>query len=236
MPLFNERARLPALIQQLQVCQADKVVFVDGGSDDGSWQWLQNYLSKKSTNSNEPKWQCVQSEVPGRATQMNLGAACCETDILIFLHADTTLPDGAISLTRNQLSNAKGLDRAQGWGFFRVRFLEQDWRMRVIAWCINQRSRLTSVATGDQVQFVNRELFVRGGGFQEIELMEDIALSKSLRKLASPIVIKQAVQTSARRWLQAGVIRTVLLMWLLRLGYFLGISPDKLASFYRQVR
>lgn len=231
VPLLNERDNLPTLVQQLKELCADQVVIVDGGSDDGSWQWLKDNVANKSG------WQCLQSNKSGRANQMNFGAANCQTDVLLFLHADTTLPDDAVNLVRNTLS-VKCNDQSikEAWGFFPVRFLEHDWRMRIIVWFMNKRSQLTSVSTGDQVQFVSRELFASIGGFQEIELMEDIALSKALKKITLPTVMHQPVETSARRWLQAGVFRTVLLMWSLRLAYFLGVAPDKLASFYRQVR
>ena len=223
VPVLDELARLPVLSQQLRLSQADQIILVDGGSEDGSWQWLQtewcNGTSRTAVNS-----------ARGRALQMNAGAAQSSTDMLLFLHADTSLPQDAVAAVKH------ALHQTRGWGRFDVQFDSPGMAMRFIAWFINQRSRLTGIATGDQAIFVSRELFDQLGGFPNIALMEDIALCKLLKRSSKPHCLRQRVTTSARRWQEYGVIRTVILMWSLRLAYFLGVSPEKLARFYRNQR
>ena len=126
------------------------------------------------------------------------------------------------------------LDESPGWGFFKVRLSGTDWRFRVIERFMNWRARLTRVATGDQALFVSRRLFEAIGGFAEIALMEDVEICKRLRETGPPTVVAIAVTTSSRRWEQRGVLRTVLLMWYLRLRYWLGADPGLLARIYRR--
>lgn len=162
----------------------------------------------------------------GRAIQMNAGAAVAEGDVLLFLHADTRLPSGALTLIGAAIvGGAK-------WGRFDVR-IESDRRaLGMVAWFMNHRSHLTGVVTGDQGIFVHRDLFEHVGGYPEIALMEDIALSKLLRKEGRPARIRSRVVTSPRRWEKHGVWRTITLMWALRLRYLLGADPDALAVRY----
>jgi len=162
---------------------------------------------------------------------MNAGAEKAKQDVLLFLHADTMLPNNA------KLEIEKGISGKHLWGRFNVEFDETCLVMRVIAFFINQRSKLSQIATGDQAMFIKRDLFERVGGFDDIALMEDVAMSKKLYKLGNaPYAAKIKVVTSARRWKQNGVIRTVIKMWWYRLAYFLGVSPDSLAQGYRNVR
>ena len=146
--------------------------------------------------------------------------------MLLFLHADTWLPDGA-----DRLILARLRDR-RAWGRFDVHIRGEHPLLPIIAWAMNLRSRLTGVCTGDQGLFVERRLFVRVGGYPQIELMEDIALSKRLRRSARPVALAARVSTSGRRWEKRGVLRTILLMWWLRLRYFLGTSPARLQRIY----
>lgn len=223
VPLLNERAGLPGLCRQLAKQDAEQSIIVDGGSDDGSWQWLQ-------TNWQDGKKCLALRGDCGRAQQMNIGAARCDTDMLLFLHADSKLPVNACALIR------KAITGGALWGRFDVQIESSRYAMKVIAWFINLRSRLTGVATGDQAIFVSSNAFQRVGGYDLIPLMEDIALSRKLKRLGQPACLPDKVLTSARRWEEGGVTKTVLLMWYLRLAYYLGVTPQRLARHYRHVR
>ena len=163
----------------------------------------------------------------GRGAQMNAGAASSDGNILLFLHADTLLPEGALKQIRH------GVRAGWHWGRFDVRFDQAGWSFRTIASMMNWRSRKSGIATGDQAMFMTRAAFDLVGGFDEIDLMEDIAMSKKLNTIGAPLCLDMKVMTAARRWQQKGVLRTVLLMWWLRLAYWLGVSPTKLAQWYR---
>lgn len=216
MPVLNEAPRLPAGLKALQGWRhVGEVIVVDGGSEDGG-----DVLA-------EPMADRVLRSAPGRAVQLNVGAACAGGDYLLFLHADTRL----------EIAPAAMLDilRAEpGWGFFRVRLSGADRRFRVIERFMNWRSRLTRVATGDQALFVSRSLFETVGGFAEIALMEDVEICKRLRRTGPPRVVPVAVTTSSRRWERDGLLRTVLLMWYLRFCFWLGADPGRLARLYRR--
>lgn len=163
----------------------------------------------------------------GRARQMNAGAAAASGDVLVFLHADTLLPADA------DKAIARGLTTSC-WGRFDVRLWGREPSFRVIETLMNLRSRLTGIATGDQAMFIEREAFVRVGGFPDIPLMEDVAISRQLKAIARPACLRQRVVTSARRWRANGIGRTVLLMWRLRLAFALGADPDRLAQRYER--
>jgi rSAM/selenodomain-associated transferase 2 len=158
---------------------------------------------------------------------MNSGAAVARGDIFLFLHCDTFLPDNALQMV------VGNYQRNNYWGRFDVRLSGNKFVFRLIERLMNLRSRLTSIATGDQAIFIAGNLFNRIGGFPEIALMEDISVCRLLRKLSSPVCLKQKVITSSRRWESNGVVATILLMWKLRLYYFLGVSADKLSCKYR---
>jgi rSAM/selenodomain-associated transferase 2 len=163
----------------------------------------------------------------GRAAQMNRGAAAARGDVLVFLHADTRLPASAGRLIADGMA-ATG----RAWGRFDVRLSGAQPSLRVVEASMNWRSRLTGIATGDQAIFVTRDRFREVGGYPEIALMEDVALSKALKRLGPPVCLRARVTTSSRRWERDGVVRTVLLMWSLRLRYFLGADPSDLARRY----
>ncbi len=217
IPALNEASSLGRLLPALTALpNRPEVILADGGSSDQSVAIAQQ---AGVTLVSAPR---------GRARQMNAGAAIANGDTLVFLHADTVLPDGALA----QLEQAMGAG-AQ-WGRFNVRLSGRHWLFRIIERLINLRSCLTGVATGDQGIFVRRELFRQLNGFAELPLMEDVELSKRLRRIARPRCIRQPLTTSSRRWEHHGILRTVLLMWRLRLEYFLGASPDTLAQRYRR--
>ena len=163
----------------------------------------------------------------GRARQMNAGAAMARGPWLAFLHADNRV-DEAVNA---RLLQCAGTPRP-AWGRFDVRLAGPGPFLRVIEWSMNWRSRLTGIATGDQLMVVHRDLFRSVGGFPDIPLMEDVALSSALRRHTRPRCFRERVTTSARRWQREGVLRTVLLMWRLRLGFALGADPRDLARRY----
>lgn len=223
VPVLNEMNVLPTLCHQLAEQGAGQSIIVDGGSDDGSWEWLQ-------ANWRDGNKRLAVRSASGRARQMNAGVAQCNAEILLFLHADSQLPVSATALVKNALRGPLI------WGRFDVRFASKRPVMTVIAWFINIRSRLTGIATGDQAIFVDRTAFQCVGGYDLLPLMEDVALCRKLKQLGKPACLSAKVETSARRWEQGGVIKTVLLMWYLRLAYYLGVSPERLAHQYRHVR
>ncbi|MDX8395128.1 MAG: TIGR04283 family arsenosugar biosynthesis glycosyltransferase [Mariprofundaceae bacterium] len=215
VPILNEAGKLPELIAMLESLGADEVVFVDGGSSDGSLEIL---------GESDVLW--INSE-SGRAKQMNAGAVKISSDIILFLHADT-------KLLENNILNIQGccVDASACAGRFDVRLSGQQSVFRVIEFMINLRSRLSKVSTGDQAMFVRRDVFEKMGGFADIALMEDVELSKRLKKMGKVVCLREKVITSSRRWEKHGIGKTVWLMWKLRLRYFLGADPIKLKKSY----
>lgn len=167
------------------------------------------------------------SSARGRASQMNAGAAGSSSDVLLFVHADTVLPVGALSQVRDAIL------RGAVWGRFDVRLSGASAAFRVIERAMNWRSTLTGIATGDQTVFVRRDVFKMLGGFAPVALMEDIEFSSRLKWVARPFRIRTSVTTSSRRWERGGILRTVMTMWLLRSLYACGASPRFLARWYR---
>lgn len=217
VPVLNEAAVLPELHAHLLpfMRAGAQVILVDGGSDDGSAE-LARGLGLQ-----------LISSARGRAQQMNAGAAAAAGDVLLFLHADTRLPDMALESLQSALSSA------QLWGRFDVRIEGRPAMLRVVAFFMNWRSRLTGIATGDQAIFVRREAFDSVGGYTPQPLMEDIEISKRLRRLAHPLCLADKVTTSGRRWEQRGLWRTIFLMWRLRWAYWRGTPASQLAQAYR---
>jgi rSAM/selenodomain-associated transferase 2 len=216
IPALNEQDNIASLLAQLAPLQSKdcELIVVDGGSGDAT---LANAVGADK----------LLESKPGRAEQMNVGAAQASGDMLWFLHADSILM-GDIN------SYVDKLIASHSWGFFCIKLDGAHILFRLIEGMINLRSSLTKVATGDQGMFVCRTLFDSVDGFQSIPLMEDVALSKSLKYLADANVIRTSkIITSSRRWQQRGVLVTVLLMWSLRLQYFFGVSPARLAAKYR---
>ncbi len=217
MPVLNEAQAIEATLQALnplRQCGA-RVVVVDGGSEDDT-------MAKA-----RPHADAVISAPRGRAVQMNAGAALGWGEVLLFLHADTTLPDGA----DERLLQA--LTQGHLWGRFDVRIAGRHRMLAVVATMMNLRSRWTGIATGDQAMFMRREVFAQLGGFAPLPLMEDIDMSRRLRGLGAPACLRERVITSGRRWEQRGVWRTMALMWRLRWRYWRGESAHALAQDYR---
>ncbi len=215
IPTYNEAASLPHslkdLLSSIESLSQNEIIVCDGGSVDDT----QNIARQFPV--------IVLNTAKGRALQMNAGAQQAIGDWLVFLHADTRLPEKWMAL----ITQCDGL-----WGRFDLHLSGRHWLFRIIEKAINIRSRKTSVATGDQVLFFKREFFHSLGGFPELPLMEDIAISKVARNHAAATCIPQQVITSSRRWEKNGILRTVFLMWFLRLGFWLGIKPEKLHRLY----
>jgi rSAM/selenodomain-associated transferase 2 len=167
----------------------------------------------------------------GRALQMNAGAAAARGNIFLFLHADTRLPDGADAIVVEALSNS-----GRVWGRFDVMIDGSHVLFPVIAAMMNLRSRWTGIATGDQAIFCSRAAFAAAGSYPFIPLMEDVVFSRRLKRLGSPIALRQRVLTSGRRWQKHGVLRTILKMWSLRLAFFVGVDAEHLAKWYGHAR
>ncbi|HEV2129722.1 MAG TPA: TIGR04283 family arsenosugar biosynthesis glycosyltransferase [Longimicrobiaceae bacterium] len=218
VPALNEAAGIVSCLQPLQPLRAcgHEVIVVDGGSEDATMPLA------------EPLADRVLTTGRGRARQMNTGARSARGDVLLFLHADTLLPPEA---DRRVLEGLARSDR--GWGRFDLRLTGRHLLLRLTARLINLRSRLTGIATGDQAIFVRRDWFEEAGGFPEIPLMEDLALSRALKRRGRPLCLRERVTTSSRRWEERGILRTILLMWRLRLAYYRGADPHDLARRYR---
>jgi rSAM/selenodomain-associated transferase 2 len=171
----------------------------------------------------------------GRGGQLNRGAAATTAEILLFLHADTTLPEGALAAIRAALGGEDGSRPAIG-GAFLVRFDESRPLLRLGAWLINQRTRATRLPLGDQAHFVTRAAFEQLGGYRDWPILEDLDFAWRLRRHGRTVILRQRVTTGARRFVELGVARTVATNWLIWLLFVAGVSPRRLARFYSQVR
>ncbi|EPC01147.1 hypothetical protein L861_11270 [Litchfieldella anticariensis FP35 = DSM 16096] len=220
IPTLNEAESIEAQLGELHALGEDdmEVVVVDGGSGDDTLALAAPLASH------------ALSSAPGRALQMNVGAQASQGDILLFLHADTRLPHGALDEIRQALAGNRE------WGRFDIR-LQGDHRMlKVIALAMNVRSRLSGIATGDQTLFMTRRAFEAVGGFPEQPLMEDIEISKRLKRLSRPACLHSRVVSSARRWEGHGLWSTIWLMWRLRYRYWRGADSRQLVKEYRHAR
>jgi len=225
VPVLNEAAGLPGLFDMLAQCGAEQCLIVDGGSVDGSAALLEQ---------SGIRWMTANA---GRASQMNAGAAVADADILLFLHADTILDASHLMAVREVMRRGNLMERGDVvGGRFDVRLSGPHAVLRVIEWFINLRSRISRISTGDQAMFVRRDVFIRMGGFADIPLMEDVEFSRRLKLHGKIACLSQRVITSSRRWERHGILATVLLMWRLRLMFWLGVPAEKLAAIYRQAR
>jgi rSAM/selenodomain-associated transferase 2 len=216
MPVLDEAVSLAARLRSLDALRrrGARVVVVDGGSQDDTLAIARQHADLALL---APR---------GRASQMNAGAAACPADVLLFLHADTMLPDDADAQVRRATLGPFA------WGRFDVHIDSPRPALRIVSTLMNLRSRWTGIATGDQALFVRHDLFRQIGGFPDLPLMEDIAISRALKQHGPPAGLKARVTTSARRWQRHGVWRTIFLMWRLRAAYFLGADPKQLAIRY----
>ncbi|MCB1757320.1 MAG: TIGR04283 family arsenosugar biosynthesis glycosyltransferase [Gammaproteobacteria bacterium] len=218
IPVLNDAEALSSLAVDLQALKArgHQIIIVDGGSRDASVETARSITDD------------VICGEAGRALQMNVGAAVARHDLFWFIHADSRLPACADRL----IIDTACRHLATLWGRFDIQFRNSSLIFRLIAMFMNLRSRITGIATGDQAIFVSRTLFESCGGFPVIPLMEDVAISKLLKKKRKPVCCGQKITASSRRWESNGVFRTIVLMWWLRLAYFFGLRPEILHRWY----
>jgi rSAM/selenodomain-associated transferase 2 len=221
IPVLNEAEHIDSCVKTLRGLrrQGAEVLVVDGGSSDNTLTaFPRDYVDE------------VLVSEPGRAYQMNAGATKASGKWLLFLHVDSCLPENMADLMLAwDLSGAK-------WGFFFIDLNNKRFIFKVIEWFINRRSYYTAIGTGDQCQFVQRDTFNEIGGFAKIPLMEDVDLSKRLKRISKPLIVLKKAKTSSRKWQRDGVLRTVFLMWRIRFEWFLGASPENLVAKYYQSR
>ncbi|MCW8829760.1 MAG: TIGR04283 family arsenosugar biosynthesis glycosyltransferase [Gammaproteobacteria bacterium] len=216
IPALNEARHIRETLLALQPLRrrGHEVIVVDGGSHD------------ETASLARPLADVVLASPPGRAVQMAAGAEHASHTVLWFLHADTLVPPQADRAIVDALQRSE-------WGRFDIVLSGHHPMLRVVERLINLRSRLSGIATGDQGIFVTRELFQHIGGMPQQPLMEDVALSRRLKRIGRPACLSQRLLTSSRRWEQHGIVRTILLMWWLRAAYAAGVSPQRLARWYR---
>ena len=216
IPTINEAPNIEQYLNRLQPLRqhGHEIILVDGGSSDDTVSIAKPLCDKTLTSQ------------PSRSIQMNAGARIASGCCLVFLHADTVLPDDFLELF-SEINSIENI-----WGRFDIRLSGDYWFFRVIETCMNYRSRLSGIATGDQAIFIGTELFSRVAGYPKIALMEDIAISKLLINFSKPICISERVVSSSRRWEKHGIIKTIIKMWLMRLLFFFNYDTNRLAKHY----
>jgi rSAM/selenodomain-associated transferase 2 len=225
IPTLDEERTIMTLLAHTVSLGFDELIVVDGGSLDQTRQLVESY--KPSTHLAAQSPVRLMTAPCGRARQMNEGAKASRGEILLFLHADTQLPDGAKTMIETALD-----DQQMVGGRFDVRFDRPSMWGTVISRMMNWRSRMSGIATGDQALFVRRPIFEQIGGFADIPLMEDINFSRRLKRKGASAALTATVTTSFRRWERHGPLRTILLMWALRFLYWIGVSPHRLTKLY----
>jgi rSAM/selenodomain-associated transferase 2 len=217
IPVLDEAAMIADALAALAAYRARgvEIIVVDGGSSDATVETAR------------PLADHVVAAPRGRGTQMNAGAAMAQGSVLLFLHVDTRLPPDLDRLILLGLEQSKRM-----WGRFDVTIAGRSRLLRMVAALMNLRSRLTGIATGDQAMFMTRAAFAQAGGFPDIALMEDIVLSRRLKRIGKPACLAARATTSGRRWDRDGVARTIVTMWRLRLAFFLGADTARLARRY----
>lgn len=219
IPTLNEATTIAATLGRVRDSGACELIVVDGGSGDGTPELAR------------PQADLVLSAGRGRARQMNVGARAAGGQVLLFLHADTLLPPDFPALLEHALRDPQVVG-----GRFDIRLDAEGWPLRMVETLVNIRSRLSRIATGDQAIFVRRQTFLELGGYREIELMEDLELSYRLKRRGKLTCLRERVVTSARRWQRDGIARTIVLMWALRLLYWVGVPTKYLKTFYADTR
>jgi rSAM/selenodomain-associated transferase 2 len=217
IPTLNEAKNIQAAINSTKPSTNVEIIVVDGGSNDGTPAIAQSLGAT------------VISSVPGRAIQMNTGAAIASGEILLFLHADTRLPPGYDEMIRQELQKPKTIA-----GAFTLRIDAPHWGLRLVEWGVKWRSRFYQLPYGDQAIFLTKTAFDKVGHFPQIPIMEDFELINRLKRLNKISIIKAPVITSSRRWLKKGIFMTTLLNQIIIIAYLLGVSPEKIRQWYRQ--
>jgi rSAM/selenodomain-associated transferase 2 len=229
IPTLNEERTIMVTLAHTATLGFDELIVVDGGSTDETPALVESYrLSTQLSALSPVQWVTAPC---GRARQMNEGAKASRGEILLFLHADTQLPVDAKTMIDTTLA-----DQRMVGGQFDVRFDRPSMWGTIISRMMNWRSRLSGIATGDQALFVRRPIFEQMGGFADIPLMEDIDFSRRLKQKGAIAALTATVTTSFRRWERHGPLRTLLLMWVLRFLYWIGVSPSHLVDWYKTLR
>jgi hypothetical protein len=219
VPALNEAAQLPTTLFHIFLAPGDELIVVDGGSRDHTVAVARRFTA------------AVLTSPAGRARQMNWGAKHAQGDIFLFLHADTILPPQGLEAVRQVMQQAHVVG-----GAFRLAFTPSPRALRVIAWGTNLRSRYGHLPYGDQALFVRRSLFNQLGGYVDVPFLEDVKLVRALRRHGRLVLLPDCIHTSARRWLQDGVLYTTLRNNIVMALYFCGISPTRLKRWYRHRR
>lgn len=229
IPTLDEERTIIATLAHTASLGFDELIVVDGGSLDQTPVLVESYRRKTQSSAHSPVRLVI---APcGRARQMNEGAKASGGEVLLFLHADTLLPNDANTIIKTMLAD----QRIVG-GRFDIRFDRPSMWGTTISRMMNWRSRLSGIATGDQALFVRRHIFEQIGGFANMPLMEDVDFSRRLKRKGATAALTATVTTSFRRWERHGPLRTILLMWTIRFLYWIGISPSHLVEWYKAVR
>ena len=217
IPVLNEAEFLTQQSNRLEsfIKEKHEVIVVDGGSKDNSAS-----IASKAGFS-------VFVTNASRGHQLRIGVEKSQNEILVFLHADTELPLHATSLICNALAPTHN-----HWGRFSISFTSSKLIFQLIAWFMNKRSCLTGIVTGDHAMFMERDYYFKCGGFPDCTIMEDIVISKRLKKASRPVCLSEKVKTSCRKWERQGVYKTIIKMWNLRILFLMGVSTEKIAKLY----
>ena len=219
IPTLNEERVLTTTLQRARQPGVHEIIVVDGGSTDTT---RARAIALADLVVSAPR---------GRAAQMNAGAARASGDLLLFLHADTWVPNGFADAVAAACTPPEVVG-----GRFDVQLEPTSPLLWLTGELINLRSRLSRIASGDQAIFIRRAVFEQLGGYADIPLMEDIDLTRRMKRAGRVACLRARVTTSARRWQKHGVVRTILLMWTLRALYFWGMSPERLRRVYADTR
>ena len=217
IPVLNEAPTIASVISTALQAKNVEIIVADGGSSDGTADIAKSLGVR------------VISTAPGRATQMNAGAAAATGDILLFLHADTLLPPGYDSGARQALAKPSAVA-----GAYALKIDARRLCLRLVEIGVNCRSRFLQMPYGDQAIFLSSATFDKIGGFPDLPLMEDFEFVRQLKKQGRIAILPQPVLTSARRWQQLGVLKTTAINQIVIIAYFLGVSPDRLAFWYKR--
>lgn len=219
VPVLNEAVNLPATLTAIAPDCKTEVIVVDGGSEDESAAIAGQFGAR------------VLKSVPGRAAQMNAGAAIARGDVLLFLHADTRLPPNYALLIYQTLAQPNVVA-----GAFDLKINGTQWGLRLVEWAVSMRSRLCQMPYGDQALFIKTQRFRELGGYPSLPIMEDFVFVRQLQQVGTVAIAPAAVLTSGRRWHRLGIVKTTLINQLMVLGYFAGVSPSRLVQWYRRLR
>ena len=221
IPVVKEAEAIDGCLEQFRGQRDIEVIVVDGGSRDGTQERIRATGMAR----------LVMSPRSARSVQMNRGARSASGEVLLFLHADTFLPDGGIEMILDSLE-----DSGVVGGRFRLGLSEDTWMFRAIAAFSTMRSRYLGTTYGDQAIYVRRSAFERVAGFPELELFEDSEFCAAVRKLGRFVLLQGRVCSSTRRWRRWGIVPAVVWMWMIRILHLCSVSDKRLSRLYRDVR